>query len=48
MTPMGQGWRRGKLQPGRRDGNLCRTDWPGQMRTVYGDQERFIQTYLST
>ena len=22
--------------------------WPGQMRTVYGDHERFIQTYFST
>ena len=30
-------------------GNLCITDsWPGQMRTVYGDHERFIQTYFST
>ncbi len=31
------------------DGNLCITDsWPGQMRTVYGDHERFVQTYFST
>jgi acetyl-CoA synthetase len=22
--------------------------WPGQMRTVYGDHERFVQTYFST
>ena len=22
--------------------------WPGQMRTVYGDHQRFIQTYFST
>jgi acetyl-CoA synthetase len=30
-------------------GNLCIADsWPGQMRTVYGDHERFVQTYLST
>ncbi|OYV62113.1 MAG: acetyl-coenzyme A synthetase, partial [Acidiphilium sp. 21-62-4] len=30
-------------------GNLCLADsWPGQMRTVYGDHERFIQTYFST
>ncbi|MDF1719957.1 MAG: acetate--CoA ligase [Minwuia sp.] len=30
-------------------GNLCITDsWPGQMRTVYGDHERFVQTYFST
>jgi acyl-CoA synthetase (AMP-forming)/AMP-acid ligase II len=27
----------------------CITDsWPGQMRTVYGDHERFVQTYFST
>ncbi len=31
------------------EGNLCLTDsWPGQMRTVYGDHERFVQTYFST
>jgi acetyl-CoA synthetase len=31
------------------EGNLCIIDsWPGQMRTVYGDHERFIQTYFST
>ena len=31
------------------EGNLCMTDsWPGQMRTVYGDHERFVQTYFST
>ena len=30
-------------------GNLCIRDaWPGMMRTVYGDHERFIQTYFST
>jgi acetyl-CoA synthetase len=30
-------------------GNLCITDsWPGQMRTVYGDHQRFIDTYFST
>jgi len=34
---------------GATSGNLCITDsWPGQMRTVYGDHERFIQTYFST
>jgi acetyl-CoA synthetase len=34
---------------GETEGNLCITDsWPGQMRTVYGDHERFIQTYFST
>ena len=31
------------------EGNLCIAEsWPGQMRTVYGDHERFIQTYFST
>jgi acetyl-CoA synthetase len=25
-----------------------RFSWPGQMRTVYGDHERFVQTYFST
>jgi acetyl-CoA synthetase len=30
-------------------GNLCIADsWPGMMRTVYGDHERFEQTYFST
>ncbi|MEZ5789629.1 MAG: acetate--CoA ligase [Nitratireductor sp.] len=39
----------GKVLDGATDGNLCITDsWPGQMRTVYGDHERFIQTYFST
>ncbi|GGD95562.1 MULTISPECIES: acetate--CoA ligase [Rhizobium] len=39
----------GKVLDGPADGNLCITDsWPGQMRTVYGDHERFIQTYFST
>jgi acetyl-CoA synthetase len=34
---------------GAAEGNLCITDsWPGQMRTVYGDHERFVQTYFST
>jgi len=31
------------------EGNLVISDsWPGQMRTVYGDHERFVQTYFST
>ncbi len=31
------------------EGNLCLSDsWPGQMRTVFGDHERFVQTYFST
>ena len=34
---------------GATEGNLCIIDsWPGQMRTVYGDHERFVQTYFST
>ncbi|RVD58564.1 MULTISPECIES: acetate--CoA ligase [unclassified Mesorhizobium] len=39
----------GKVVEGAADGNLCITDsWPGQMRTVYGDHDRFVQTYFST
>ena len=31
------------------EGALCiKRSWPGQMRTVFGDHERFIQTYFST
>ena len=34
---------------GAADGNLCiNHSWPGQMRTVYGDHERFVQTYFTT
>jgi len=34
---------------GATEGNLCLSDsWPGQMRTVYGDHERFKLTYFST
>ena len=34
---------------GANEGNLCiARSWPGQMRTVYGDHERFFQTYFST
>ncbi len=34
---------------GATEGNLCIGDsWPGMMRTVYGDHERFVQTYFST
>ena len=40
---------KGEVLEGAVSGNLCITDsWPGQMRTVYGDHERFIQTYFST
>lgn len=39
----------GNVLEGATEGNLCITDsWPGQMRTVYGDHERFIQTYFSS
>ena len=39
----------GKVLEGAAEGNLCIADsWPGQMRTVYGDHERFVQTYFST
>jgi acetyl-CoA synthetase len=39
----------GKLLDGVTEGNLVILDsWPGQMRTVYGDHERFVQTYFST
>jgi acetyl-CoA synthetase len=38
----------GNLLEGVAEGNLVMLDsWPGQMRTVYGDHERFIQTYFS-
>ena len=34
---------------GATEGNLCLADsWPGMMRTVFGDHERFVQTYFST
>ncbi|HUO12794.1 MAG TPA: acetyl-coenzyme A synthetase, partial [Caulobacteraceae bacterium] len=34
---------------GATSGNLCLQDsWPGQMRTVFGDHARFVQTYFST
>ncbi len=39
----------GKPLEGETEGNLCIADsWPGQMRTVFGDHERFVQTYFST
>jgi acetyl-CoA synthetase len=39
----------GKVLEGAVSGNLCLTDsWPGQMRTVYGDHQRFFDTYFST
>ncbi len=39
----------GELVEGAGSGNLVIADsWPGQMRTVYGDHERFVQTYFMT
>ncbi|WP_444994408.1 acetate--CoA ligase [Aliikangiella sp. IMCC44359] len=39
----------GQELSGATDGNLVIKDsWPGQMRTVYGDHQRFIDTYFST
>ncbi len=39
----------GKMLDGATSGALVIKDsWPGQMRTVYGDHERFFQTYFST
>ncbi|MFP6717813.1 MAG: acetate--CoA ligase [Alphaproteobacteria bacterium] len=39
----------GKTLEGACEGNLCIAEsWPGQMRTVFGDHERFIETYFAT
>ncbi|MGL5362398.1 MAG: acetate--CoA ligase [Bosea sp. (in: a-proteobacteria)] len=39
----------GKILTGECNGNLVLTDsWPGQMRTVYGDHQRFMDTYFAT
>ncbi|OBV10045.1 acetate--CoA ligase [Erythrobacter dokdonensis] len=39
----------GGVLDGAAEGNLCIThSWPGQARTVYGDHDRFVQTYFST
>ena len=39
----------GAVLEGATEGNLCITrSWPGQMRTVWGDHERFFQTYFTT
>ena len=39
----------GKIQGGACEGNLVLLDsWPGQMRTVYGDHQRFVDTYFKT
>ncbi len=37
----------GKVLEGAAAGNLCLADsWPGQMRTVFGDHQRFVDTYF--
>ena len=39
----------GNILEGAAEGNLILTDsWPGQMRTVFGDHDRFVETYFST
>ncbi len=39
----------GEIQEGATEGNLIiRDSWPGQMRSVYGDHQRFIDTYFRT
>jgi acetyl-CoA synthetase len=39
----------GQALQGAAEGNLCITQsWPGQMRGVWGDSERFFQTYFTT
>jgi acetyl-CoA synthetase len=39
----------GNILEGKTEGNLVILDsWPGQMRTIFGDHERFAQTYFST
>ncbi|HUE63954.1 MAG TPA: acetate--CoA ligase [Rhizomicrobium sp.] len=39
----------GKVLEGAATGNLCIAEsWPGQMRTVYGDHQRFVDTYFKT
>ena len=39
----------GQVLNGAIDGNLCITQsWPGQMRTVWGDHQRFFETYFTT
>jgi acetyl-CoA synthetase len=40
---------KGEVLEGATSGNLCILDsWPGQMRTVYGDHVRFVDTYFRT
>ena len=39
----------GQVLQGAAEGNLCIVrSWPGQMRTVWGDHQRFFETYFTT
>ncbi|MCH8240230.1 MAG: acetate--CoA ligase [Proteobacteria bacterium] len=39
----------GNVLEGEASGNLCIVDsWPGQMRSLYGDHDRFVKTYFAT
>jgi len=39
----------GQVLEGAAEGNLCiAASWPGQARTIFGDHDRFVQTYFST
>ena len=39
----------GRILEGAADGLLClAASWPGMMRTIFGDHDRFVQTYFST
>jgi acetyl-CoA synthetase len=39
----------GKVLEGEAEGNLCMArSWPGQARTLWGDHDRFVQTYFSS
>jgi acetyl-CoA synthetase len=39
----------GAVVDGATEGNLCIAEsWPGQMRTIFGDHQRFVETYFST
>ena len=39
----------GNVLEGENEGNLCIIDsWPGMMRSVYGDHDRFVETYFAT
>jgi acetyl-CoA synthetase len=40
---------KGNMLDGEAEGSLCiKRSWPGQMRTVFGDHQRFVETYFKT